>query len=91
MSKPKLYGLGISPSVQRVFAAFAIKGVEYDLVEIDITKSERPSEFNSISPFGKVPVLSHDGNNIFESVVINEYINEVWTDMRPVVISPFKG
>lgn len=80
MAKPKLYGLGISPSAQRVFATLALKGIDYEMVEVDITKKERPAEFTAASPFGKVPVLCHDGRNIFESVVINEYINEVWPD-----------
>ena len=78
MGKPTLYGLGISPTAQRVFATLAYKDIDYEMVEVDITKKERPAEFTAVSPFGKVPVLVHDGMNIFESVVINEYINEVW-------------
>jgi len=78
MSKPKLYGLGFSPTCQRVFATLAHKGVDYEMVEIDITKKERPAEFSAVSPFGKVPVLTHDGRNLIESSVICEYIDEVW-------------
>lgn len=80
MAKPRVYGLGFSPTAQRVFATLAHKGVDYDMVEVDITKKDRPAEFNAVSPLGKVPVLVHDGRNIFESVVINEYIDEVWKD-----------
>lgn len=80
MAMPKLYGLGYSPSAQRVFATLSHKGVDYDMVEVDVTKKERPAEFNAVSPFGKVPVMVHDGRNIFESIVINEYIDEVWPD-----------
>lgn len=80
MEKPILYGLGFSPSAQRVFATLAHKGIDYEMIEVDITKKERPAEFTAVSPFGKVPVLAHDGRNIFESVIINEYLNEVWPD-----------
>ncbi|MFQ5971898.1 MAG: glutathione S-transferase family protein [Alphaproteobacteria bacterium] len=80
MSKPKLYALAYSPTSQRVFGTLAHKGVDYDMVEVDITKKERPAEFNAVSPFGKVPVLVHDGSNIVESSVICEYIDEVWPD-----------
>lgn len=78
MSKPKLYALGFSPTCQRVFATLAHKGVDYETVEVDITKKERPAEFNAVSPFGKVPVFQHDGHTLIESSVICEYIDEVW-------------
>jgi len=78
MSKPTLYSLAYSPACQRVFAALAHKGVEYDNVEVDITKKERPAAFNTLSPFGKVPAMTHDGHAIVESSVICEYIDEVW-------------
>ena len=80
MGKPKLYALGFSPTCQRVFATLAHKGVDYDMVEIDITKSERPAEFDAVSPFGKVPVLRHDGHILIESSVICEYIDEIWPE-----------
>jgi glutathione S-transferase len=78
MAKPTLYSLSFSPACMRVFPVLAYKGIDYDNVEVDITKKERPAAFNAVSPFGKVPVLVHDGKIIFESVVINEYLNEVW-------------
>ena len=80
MAKPQLYELPISPSCQRVFSTFAAKGVDYDRVDIDISKRERPEDFNKISPFGKVPVLVHDGDVILESLNIMQYIDEVWPD-----------
>lgn len=79
-SVPKLYMFSISPSCQRVFATFANKGVAYDTVEIDISQSERPAEFNQVSPFGKVPVLVHEGRVILESANIIQYIDEVWPE-----------
>jgi glutathione S-transferase len=78
MAKPQLYQLSISPSCQRVFATLALKGVEYDPIDIDISKKERPAEFVKISPFGKVPVLVHDGQVILESANIIQYVDEVW-------------
>ena len=80
MSKPTLYGFGYSPTSHRVFATLAHKGIDYDMVEVDITQKERPAEFNAVSPFGKVPVLVHNGRNLIESSVICEYIDEVWAE-----------
>ena len=80
MKKPKLYMFSISPSCQRVFSTFANKGVEYDSVEIDISERARPEGFLKISPFGKVPLLEHNGRTIIESANIIQYIDEVWPD-----------
>ncbi|MFQ5955536.1 MAG: glutathione S-transferase family protein [Kiloniellales bacterium] len=78
MDKPVVYSNGFSPSAKRVLAALALKGVDHDVVEVDITQKQRPDAFNAVSPFGKVPVLVHQGKNLIESAVICEYINEVW-------------
>lgn len=80
MSQPKLYALGFSPTCQRVVATLVHKGVDYETFEVDVTKKERPAEFNAVSPFGKVPVLQHDGHTLLESSVICEYIDEVWPE-----------
>ena len=79
MAKAQLYQLSISPSCQRVFTTLAIKGVEYDPIDIDISKKERPADFVKISPFGKVPILVHEGQVILESANIIQYIDEVWS------------
>jgi glutathione S-transferase len=78
MARPKLFTFAYSPAGQRVVGTLAHKEIEHDRVDVDITKQERPAEFNAASPFGKVPALVHDGRSIVESVVINEYLDEAW-------------
>lgn len=80
MSQPTVYSNGFSPTAKRVLATLAVKGVEHDVIEVDITQKERPADFNAVSPFGKVPVLIHEGKNIIESAVICEYVDETWPD-----------
>ena len=55
------------------------KNLPFELVEIDVYN--KPDWFSSISPYGKVPVLSHEGNTIYESAIINEYLDEVFPDI----------
>jgi glutathione S-transferase len=51
------------------------KGVDFETYEVDLrNKSE---EFLDASPTGKVPVLVVDGDSIYESNVINQYLDEV--------------
>lgn len=51
-------------------------GIQYEIEHIDL--QNRPDWFLDISPTGKVPVLqTPEKVNIFESAVINEYLDEV--------------
>src|SRR5262249_31257913 len=57
-------------------------------IEVDITQKVRSAEFTRISPYGKVPVLEHDGRIVFESTVINEYFEEVFPERRLLPSDP---
>jgi glutathione S-transferase len=51
------------------------KGIDFDVHEVDLeNKSE---EFLKASPTGKVPVVVVDGDSIYESNVVNQYLDEV--------------
>lgn len=66
------------PYVQRVMILLEEKGVDYRHRAIDL--KNKPEWFDEISPFGKVPLLKLlDGRALFESQVINEYLDEVDT------------
>jgi glutathione S-transferase len=56
------------------------KGIDFDVNEVDLsTKSE---EFLSVSPYGKVPVLRVNGTSLYESNIVNEYLDEVYDSPR---------
>lgn len=71
----ELISFRLCPFVQRSVITLQEKGAEYDITYIDL--ADPPSWFLAISPFGKVPVLRADDAVIFESAVINEYVDEV--------------
>jgi glutathione S-transferase len=52
-----------------------VKNIPFDITYIDI--NDPPAWFMDISPFGKVPVLRTDDSILFESSVINEYLDEI--------------
>lgn len=63
------------PFVQRSVVTLEEKGVPYELTLID--PYQPPDWFSKISPLGKVPVLKVDDQHVlFESAVINEYLDE---------------
>jgi glutathione S-transferase len=75
---PEIISAQVCPFAQRSRMALLEKGVDFDLTEIDLRN--KPDWFLKVSPYGKVPVLRHDGNVVYESAVINEYIEEVFPD-----------
>jgi glutathione S-transferase len=51
------------------------KGVDFETYEVDL--ANKSQEFLSVSPTGKVPVIVVDGDSIYESNVVNQYLDEV--------------
>ena len=52
------------------------KGIDFDVDEVDL--SNKSEEFLKVSPYGKVPVLSVNGTSLYESNIVNEYLDEVY-------------
>ena len=73
----KLYDAVPSSNSDRVKIVLHEKGLVYDRVTLDLSKREqkRP-EFLKLNPYGKVPVIDDGGKVLFESCIINEYLDE---------------
>ncbi|ROR34556.1 glutathione S-transferase family protein [Inmirania thermothiophila] len=76
-ARPVLYSAAVCPFAHRVRLALAEKGVPCEQVEIDLDAI--PDWFRRLSPYGKVPLLVRGEDRVWESAVINEYIEEVWS------------
>ncbi|MGB0651586.1 MAG: glutathione S-transferase family protein [Thermoplasmatota archaeon] len=63
------------PYVQRSVITLREKGIDFDITYIDL--ADPPAWFKADSPLGKVPILKTDQGVLFESAVINEYVDEV--------------
>jgi glutathione S-transferase len=72
--KPELISFKRCPFVQRAAIMLHEKNIDFELTYIDINNP--PDWFRAISPFGKVPVLRCGDTVLFESAVINEYLDE---------------
>ncbi|WP_341905724.1 glutathione S-transferase family protein [Polaromonas sp. YR568] len=64
----------LCPYVQRAAIALMEKGVAFERRDIDL--ANKPAWFLAISPLGKTPVLLVDGQPIFESAAICEYLDD---------------
>jgi glutathione S-transferase len=73
----KLYDFKSSPNCQRVKIVLAEKNLPYDIAPIDLRAQEQKTpEYLKLNPYGKVPVLTDDATVLYESLIINEYLDE---------------
>lgn len=74
--KPHLISFKLCPFVQRSVITLLHKQVPFEITYIDL--KNKPDWFLAISPLGKVPALQVGETTLFESAVINEYLDEVY-------------
>ncbi|MHC5935653.1 glutathione S-transferase family protein [Nostoc sp.] len=68
------YYSSISPNSRRVWITLLEKGLEFELVEIQLDGEQFKPDFLEISPFHHIPVLVDEGFNIVESLAILDYL-----------------
>ncbi|HWO41158.1 MAG TPA: glutathione S-transferase family protein [Candidatus Eisenbacteria bacterium] len=77
----KLYDFKSSPNCQRVKVVLEEKRLPYETIPIDLRKKEQKTpEYLKINPYGKVPALIDGDTVLYESCIINEYLNEKYPD-----------
>jgi glutathione S-transferase len=62
------------------------KGIDFDVHEVDL--SNKSEEFLNVSPYGKVPVLRVNGTSLYESNIVNEYLDEVYNSPKLMPDNP---
>ena len=73
----KLYDFLPCPFGQKVRIVLAEKSLSYEFAAVDITKGEhRRPEFLRFNPYGRVPVLVDEDTVVYDSTIINEYLEE---------------
>ena len=73
----RLYDFKSSPNCQRVKIVLAEKNIPYETVNVDLRAQEQKTpDYLKLNPYGKVPVLTDDNTVLYESCIINEYLDE---------------
>ena len=73
----KLYHFPASINSRKVRILLIEKGLEFERIDVDLTKKEQKNpEYLKIHPFGQVPALDDDGFIVYDSTIINEYLED---------------
>jgi glutathione S-transferase len=74
----KLYDYPDCPFAQKVRVVLVEKELEYETVYVDLRTGEhrQNAEFLKLNPYGKVPVLIDDEVVVYDSTIINEYLED---------------
>ena len=90
MSKMKLWGFDGSTYVRTVKMVLAEKQyIDFEQVQVNVLAGEpKSAEHLARHPFGKVPVLDHDGMRILETSAIARYLNDILPGKSLVPATP---
>ena len=73
----KLYTFPPSTNSRKVRIALLEKGLEFERVNVDLSKREQKNpEYLKIHPFGQIPALDDEGFIVYDSTIINEYLED---------------
>jgi glutathione S-transferase len=73
----KLHHFPASTNSRKVRIALIEKGLDFERVLVDLAKREHKSpEYLKIHPFGQVPAIDDDGFTVYDSTIINEYLED---------------
>jgi glutathione S-transferase len=77
----KLYDFPSSPNCQRVIVVLEEKKLPYEKVPVDLKKmDQKKPDFLKLNPYGKVPVVIDGATVLYESLIINEYLDEKYPE-----------
>jgi glutathione S-transferase len=73
----KLYTFPPSTNSRKVRIVLIEKGLEFERINIDLSKKEQKNpDYLKINPYGQIPALDDEGFILYDSTVINEYLED---------------
>lgn len=89
--KIKLYDFASSPNCQRVKVVLEEKKLPYETIPIDLRKGDQKKpDYLKLNPYGKVPVVIDGSAVLYESCIINEYLEDKYPQTSLMPKDPVK-
>lgn len=88
MEKIELITAEVCPYAQRTHMTLIEKRLEFERREVDL--ANKPDWFKKVSPYGKVPVVKIGDQVVWESAVINEFVDESFPDKPMMPKEPYR-
>ncbi|XP_078439995.1 glutathione S-transferase F11-like [Wolffia australiana] len=83
----KIYGCSWAVSVQRAILCLVEKGVEFELVHVDLDAMEhKKPEYLDLQPFGKVPYIEDGDLKLYESRAVARYYAAKYSTRGPALL-----
>lgn len=90
MTKTIVYGVPGSPYVRSALLGLEEKNAPYTLARMPFGSTKEPSHLER-HPFGRVPVLEHDGFMLYETQAILRFVDDVFPGERLQPADPYQA
>ena len=74
----KLYGMRFDPYSMGLRLVMRSKGLDFEFYSIEM--SDRPDFLLELNPNGQIPILEHGDTVVYETVIIYEYLEDVFPE-----------
>ena len=82
----QVYGFWRSIASFRVRVALKLKGLPFEEIPIDILSGEQfKPGYGAVNPEHVVPTFIHDGQSLFQSMAIMEYLDDIKPRPRALI------
>jgi glutathione S-transferase len=78
----------VCPYAQRTHMTLIEKGLTFERREVDL--ANKPAWFEEVSPYSKVPVVKIGDRVVWESSIINEFIDEAFPEKPMMPADPYQ-
>lgn len=77
------YAAWFCPFAQRTWLALEEKELSYEYQEVNPYKKDK--EFLNINPLGLVPAIIYNGTCLYESLILNEFLEDQFPNSKPLL------